>query len=120
MIDESWSQVHTLALADLDDDGVEELITGKCIWAHNGNDPGAEEPPVLYYYTWDRETSSFTRHTIAGPGEGIALGRQIAVGDLNGDGRPDIVAPAENGLWIFFNEGLPDQRTMQGTRVPPS
>jgi hypothetical protein len=74
---------------------------------------------VLYYYTWDRETSSFTRHTIAGPGEGIALGRQIAVGDLNGDGRPDIVAPAENGLWIFFNEGLPDQRTVQGTRVPP-
>jgi hypothetical protein len=31
VIDESWSQVHTLALADLDDDGVEELITGKCI-----------------------------------------------------------------------------------------
>jgi len=105
VIDESWSQVHTLALADLDDDGVEELITGKCIWAHNGNDPGAEEPPALYYYTWDRETSSFARQTIAGPGEGIALGRQIAVDDLNGDGRPDIVAPAENGLWILINEG---------------
>lgn len=41
VIDESWSQAHCLALADLDGDGEPELIAGKCLWAHDGSDPGA-------------------------------------------------------------------------------
>jgi FG-GAP-like repeat len=105
VIDESWSQAHALALADLDGDKQEELIAGKCIWAHEGGDPGAADPPAVYYYSWNRSTSKFTRHTIAAPGENIALGRQYSVIDLNGDGRLDLTAPSELGLWVFFNEG---------------
>jgi hypothetical protein len=105
VIDESWSQAHALLLADLDGDGQEELIAGKCIWAHNGGDPGAEDPPAIYYYKWDQATASFNRHTLAAEGEGIALGRQFAVADLNGNGRLDLVAPSRLGLWLFFNEG---------------
>ena len=107
MIDESWSQAHALALADLDGDGQEELIAGKCIWAHDGGDPGAAEPPAVYYYRWDKASGKFTRHVIAGPGENAALGRQYSVADLNGDGRLDLVAPSELGLWVFFNQGYP-------------
>jgi hypothetical protein len=33
------------------------------------------------------------------------LGRQYSVVDLNGNGRLDLVAPSELGLWVFFNEG---------------
>jgi hypothetical protein len=105
VIDESWSQAHALALADLDGDREEELIAGKCIWAHEGGDPGAADPPAIYYYRWDRAKHAFTRHTIAAPGENIALGRQYSVVDLNKDGRPDLVAPSELGLWVFFNQG---------------
>jgi hypothetical protein len=104
-IDESWSQAHALVLADLDGDGVPELVAGKCIWAHKGDDPGAGEPPAVYYYSWDRKALVFTRHTIAAPGENIALGRQFAVGDLDGDGKPDLLAPSKLGLWVFFNQG---------------
>lgn len=39
------------------------------------------------------------------PGENIALGRQYNVVDLNLDGRLDLIAPSELGLWVFFNEG---------------
>lgn len=105
VIDESWSQAHALALADLDGDGEEELIAGKCIWAHSGDDPGAADPPVIYYYRWSAGEQRFHRHTIAGPGDHIALGRQYSVVDLNGDKRPDLVAPSELGLWVFFNQG---------------
>ncbi len=105
VIDTSWSQVHLLTWADLDNDGSEELIAGKCIWAHNGDDPGYDDPPVVYYYKWNPSSYSFTRHTIAGPDEGIGMGRQISVNDLNGDGWLDIVSPTENGLWILMNEG---------------
>jgi hypothetical protein len=114
VIDESWSQAHCLVLADLDGAGEEELVTGKCLWAHNGGDPGAGDPPALYYYVWDRAGAKWTRHTIAAPGEGIAINRQFAVVDLNRDGRPDIVAPSKRALWVLFNEGVnsPD--------IPPS
>ena len=41
LIDDSWTQAHSLALADLDNDGVPELITGKRFMAHNGGDPAS-------------------------------------------------------------------------------
>ena len=106
VIDESWSQAHALALADLDGDKDEEVIAGKCIWAHEGGDPGAAEPPAIYYYRWDRRKGAFSRHTVAAPGENIALGRQYSVVDLNKDGRLDLIAPSELGLWVFFNQGV--------------
>ena len=105
VIDESWSQAHCLKLADIDGDGQEDLIAGKCIWAHNGGDPGAADPPVVYYYTWDSAAKKFTRYTIADRDEHIALGRQFAVEDLNNDGRLDIVAPSKTGLWVLMNQG---------------
>jgi hypothetical protein len=105
VIDESWSQAHVLALADLDGDGSEDLVAGKCIWAHEGGDPGAADPPAVYYYKWDGRSGSFTRHTIAAPGDGVALGRQLAVADLDADGRRDIVAPSELGLVLLLNRG---------------
>jgi hypothetical protein len=105
VIDESWSQAHCLELADLDGDGAPELVAGKCLWAHDGGDPGAGEPPAIYYYSWNAAQAQFTRHTIAAPGDGIALNRQFSVVDLNGDGRPDLVAPSKMGLWVFFNQG---------------
>jgi hypothetical protein len=105
VIDESWSQGHVVGLADLDGDGVRELVTGKCVYAHNGRDPGAEDPAVLYYYRWNDGSARFTQHTIAGPGENIGLGRQLTLTDLNGDGRVDIVAPGRFGLWVLINEG---------------
>ncbi len=105
VIDESWSQAHALALGDLDGDGDDELVAGKCIWAHEGGDPGALDPPAVYYYRWDRAAFRFERHTIAAPGENVALGRQYRVADLDGDGRLDVVAPSELGLWILLNRG---------------
>ena len=105
VIDESWSQAHALTLADLDGDKEDELIAGKCIWAHNGGDPGAADPPAVYYYKWDRRGSKWNRHTIAERGENIALGRQYSVVDVNKDGRPDITASSKLGLWLLLNQG---------------
>src|ERR1700759_3277982 len=49
-IDESFSQSHALLLADIDDDGTPELITGKRYRGHSGNDPGSYDPVVAYAY----------------------------------------------------------------------
>ena len=102
-IDTSFSQPHALLWADLDNDGENELITGKRVRAHSGSDPGASEPPGLYYYDWQASSNTFERHVIE---EGnVGTGLQLRVADFNGDGRLDILAPGKSGTYLVFNEG---------------
>ena len=104
LIDDQWSQPHCLHMADLDGDGQDELITGKRVFAHNGRDPGGQDPPCLYYYKWDPDKKEFSRHTIDRGSVGGGL--QVRTGDLNGDGRLDIAVAGKSGTYILFNEGL--------------
>ena len=103
-IDPFQSQYHTMAWADIDNDGKMELITGKRYRAHNGNDPGGNDPPGLYYFKWNGE--SFTKNVISyGPfGEGKGAGIFFSVADLNDSGRKDIIVAGKDGLFVFFNE----------------
>ncbi len=102
LIDRSYSQPHVLVMADLDNNGTPELITGKRYFAHNGKDPGGTEPPCLYYYTWDKAALQFTRHTIE---EGhVGSGLQIVTQDLDGDGRLDIAVAGKSGTFVLFQE----------------
>ena len=53
--DVAISQMHALALADIDGDGVQDIVTGKRFFAHGGADPGAFQLPVLYWFRTVRE-----------------------------------------------------------------
>jgi FG-GAP-like repeat len=103
-IDPYHAQYHTMALVDIDSDGKQELITGKRYRAHNGNDPGDNENPGLYYFKWNGE--SFTKGIISyGPfGEGKGTGLFFSVADLNNSGKMDIIVAGKDGLCVFFNE----------------
>ncbi len=106
-IDTSWSQAHYLALVDLDGDGEPELVTGKRYRAHNGNDPGGKDPCALYYYKIDRSEAAFERHVID-EGGAVGVGLHMAIADIDGDGRPDLVCPGKGGLYLFLNRGRRD------------
>jgi len=104
-IDPFDSQFHTMQWIDLDGDGEDELITGKRYRAHNGNDPGSNDPVGIYYYKWNGE--GFTKQIISyGPfGEGKGLGIYFSVKDLTGSGRKDIIVAGKDGLYVFYNQG---------------
>lgn len=104
LIDSSYSQAHCLHWADLDGDGAGELITGKRVRAHSGNDPGGQEPSCLYYYTWDLSKRRFTRYTIDEKG-GVGTGLQINTVDLDGNGALDIIVGGKSGTWVLRNLG---------------
>lgn len=100
------SQFHDMTLADLDNDGRPELITGKRYRAHLGNDPGAYDPLGVYYYTISAG-GVFTRHTIdyGSAAAASGLGIYCWVEDLDANGYRDIIAPGKEGLYVFYNRG---------------
>jgi len=101
-IDESFSQVHALKLADLDGDGEPELLAGKRYRGHSGNDPGSYDPLVIYYYKINRKTGEFTRYPISVNGTAGA-GTQFITEDLDGDGDIDIATAGKTGVHFFEN-----------------
>jgi hypothetical protein len=101
-IDESFSQVHALKMADLDGDGELELLAGKRYRGHSGHDPGSYDPLVIYYYKIDRKTGTFTRYPVSVNGTGGA-GTQFVTEDLDGDGDLDIATAGKTGVHFFEN-----------------
>ncbi|MCA8949424.1 MAG: VCBS repeat-containing protein [Planctomycetes bacterium] len=100
-IDASFSQAHALLLVDLLGDGRPGIVTGKRVRAHEGKDPGADDPTCLYYFRYDPAAARFVRHTIAA-GDGVGTGLQIRSGDLDGDGALDLVVSGKTGTWLLL------------------
>jgi len=101
-IDKSWAQPHSFVAADIDGDGQTDVVTGKRYRAHNGHDPGEQDPLCIYWYRFDRAAGRWTRHAISEGGRaGFGISSQVA--DLDGDGDLDVPAPGKSGLYLFEN-----------------
>ena len=104
-IDPYNSQYHTMAWADMNNDGQMELITGKRYRAHNGHDPGANDDYGLYYFIWNGESFVKTPISYGHYGETKGTGLFFVVADLRNTGRKDIVVAGKDGLYVFYNQG---------------
>jgi FG-GAP-like repeat len=99
----AFSQPHALALADVDGDGLKDLVAGKRRWAHGPT--GDIEPmadPVVYWFQLVREKDQarFVPHLID---KESGVGCQIAAADVNGDGRTDVLTASKLGAFAFLN-----------------
>ncbi len=103
VIDDSWSQAHSLVLADLNGDGRLDLVTGKRFMAHNGRDPGEREPLGIYWYEYWKTaagTVEWARHLIDYGGRAGA-GMQVRVARLEPGHGPDVIVGGKSGLFLF-------------------
>ena len=105
-IDDTWSQAHSLTLADIDCDGTPDLVSGKRFMAHNGSDPDEFGPLGVYWYKLERGPQpKWTKYAVT-YNEGIGSALNVPVVDLNGDGKLDIVVTGKFGGPVWFeNKG---------------
>jgi hypothetical protein len=103
VIDEELRWGHAIWCADMDGDGSDELIVGVRDLNPGGTRP--EERWGVRVYKAENETGSAWSRQILDPG-GVSV-EDLAVADLDGDGRPDIVAVGRftHNVRIYWNEG---------------
>ncbi|MBN1443094.1 MAG: VCBS repeat-containing protein [Planctomycetes bacterium] len=114
------SQAHTLVLADVNQDGKLDLVTGKRLRGHNGGDASAFDPMGVFWY--DIRGGEFKRnvlvynHTFWYPGKesknqppqvAVGAGMNINAVDIDKNGLVDIVLSGKSGLYLLYNRGLP-------------
>lgn len=99
----SFSQPHALVVADIDGDGVKDLVTGKTFYAHppGQGDPDTEGAPVFYVFKLIRDATGVIWEPHLVDSE-VGLGRQFTTGDLNNDGKIDIAVASKHGVFLFF------------------
>lgn len=93
VIEDKLNQAHALGWADFDGDGSDELAVG---WR------GAPHGVAFYKRGQD---GKWTRHAVD---NGMAA-EDLTVGDLNGDGKPEIIAVGRStaNVRIYWNETQP-------------
>jgi len=95
----AFSQLHAMKLADMDGDGLTDIVTGKRYWAHGGKDPGGGDPPVVYWFKLTR-TDGHVEFVPQPVHNDSGVGTQVSVGDVTGNGLPDIVVANKKGVFI--------------------
>jgi hypothetical protein len=102
VIDSKLRWGHAVSFADLDGDGGDELIIG--VRDDLSKQPG-ERRGVRIYKALDERGTRWARHIVEDGGVAV---EDLAVADLDGDGRPDIVAVGRQtgNARIYWNRGL--------------
>jgi fructose-1,6-bisphosphatase len=92
VIDSSFKSGHALVSADLDGDGNDEIVAG-----YRG--PGTS---LFIYHARGKDGTAWERETLD-----TEMGAScLAIADINGDGRPDIVAIGSSTANVKWYENL--------------
>lgn len=99
-----FSELHSVALVDIDGDGLKDIVTGKTYWSHHKASPMWDAGAVVYWFKLQRNAKGVDWIPYRIDGD-AGIGRQIRTEDVNGDKRPDILVGGMKGGHMFVQEG---------------
>jgi len=108
VIDNTFSQSHSLMMEDLNADGKPDFITGKRFWAHGPNgDVNPGDPAMVFWFEFKRTGSAveWTRHEIDNDS---GVGTQFTVTKESDQRPPSIVTANKKGVFLFQRPRLAD------------
>lgn len=105
-----FSELHSVALADMDGDGLKDIVTGKTYWSHHRQSPMWDAGAVVTWFKLVRNASAAKPNSAASvdwlpyqaSGE-TGIGRQLTVADINADGLPDIATGGMLGANVLLH-----------------
>jgi hypothetical protein len=103
----AFAALHALTLADVDGDGLLDIITGKRWWGHfgeNPTDPDATGAPVLYWFRLVRSGGQ-VHYVPELINNNSGVGTDMIAADLNKDGLADVMTSTRRGTMVFLSKG---------------
>jgi len=106
-----FSEPHSVALSDIDGDGLNDIVTGKTYYSHHEKSPLWNAGAVVYWFRLVRNSDGVDWVPYRADGE-AGIGRQINIIDVNSDQIPDIVVGGMKGgnVLIHRREKVSEER----------
>lgn len=93
---------HAMDLADINDDGLKDVVTGERFWGHVPEVRDPMEPASIYWFELARPPQGapiFVPHLID---DASGVGTQVVATDVDGDARLDVVTANKKGAFVFL------------------
>jgi hypothetical protein len=101
-----FSELHSVNLADIDGDGVKDILTGKTYYSHHKGSPMWNAGAVVYAFQLTRgpdQGGKVGPHFVPFKLDGDSgIGRQLSVADVSGDGKLDIIVGGMVGCSVLI------------------
>lgn len=104
-----FSELHSVHLADIDGDGLQDIVTGKTYYSHHQQSPLWDAGAVVYWFRLTRNEQGVEWIPYRAD-DAAGVGRQIVVRDLNGDGLPEILTGGMLGGHVLKHSRNPVSR----------
>ncbi len=98
-----FTEPHSVNLADIDGDGLKDIITGKTYWSHHMKSPLWDAGAVVYWFKLVRGKDGVDWVPFKADGDS-GIGRQVIVHDINRDGILDIASGGMKGANVLLHK----------------